>query len=247
MLAQATGSYFERTVSPLLGEHFANVWVHRLAEDSPSSIVVPPDGAIDLQWMAGRWRVAGPDREAQTESLPAGSVVVGFRFKPASAGPWLGVQACDLCNQRIDLEDLRGSHGRLLNAAARSHNGEDLLSHLERVLSQGAAPVHAPDLEMSAVYGLIAVGAPPGRHLVSWLVEKLAISERTLRRRCESAFGYGPKTLDRVLRFQRFLNLVRRSPAESMADLAVAAGYADQPHLVRECRRLALCTPGQIV
>ncbi len=35
----------------------------------------------------------------------------------------------------------------------------------------------------------------------------LGVSERQLRRRFEDAVGYGPKTLARVLRFQRFLAL----------------------------------------
>jgi AraC-like DNA-binding protein len=173
--------------------------------------------------------------------------VVGFRFKPAGATPWLGVQASDLCDQRIDLEDIGGSRGRLLNAAVGPRQGVGLIAHLEAVLAQCETAVGAPDLEMSATYDLIAAGPPSGRYLVSWLVTELAISERTLRRRCESAFGYGPKTLDRVLRFQRFLNLARGPRSVSTAELAAAAGYADQPHLVRECRRMALCTPSQIV
>jgi AraC-like DNA-binding protein len=152
-----------------------------------------------------------------------------------------------MCNRRIDLEEFSGSQARLLNAAARSQKGPDLLTHLEHVLTLGGSAAHAPDLQMGAAYDLIAAGAPPGRHLVSWLVKELSISERTLRRRCEWAFGYGPKTLERILRFQRFLNLSRRAPKLSTVELAAAAGYADQPHLVRECRRMALCTPSQIV
>jgi AraC-like DNA-binding protein len=247
MLAKANGSYCERSVSPQLGEHFSRVWVHRLPESSTSPIIVPADGAIDLQWVAGRWRIAGPDQEGQSELLSPGAVVVGFRFNPATAAAWLAVPATELRDRRIDLEDLNGPAARRLNAAVRPKAREDLASHLEQVLMRCAAPISAPDLEMRAVYHLIEAGVPPGRHLVSWLVEELAISERTFRRRCESAFGYGPKTLDRVLRFQRFLKFVRRTPTAPTAELAFAAGYADQPHLVRECRRLALCTPAQLV
>jgi AraC-like DNA-binding protein len=75
---------------------------------------------------------------------------------------------------------------------------------------------------------------------------ELGMSERTLRRRFEAAFGYGPKTLDRILRFQRFLTSRHGLEARTTAHRAAAAGYADQSHLVRECRRLALCTPGQL-
>jgi AraC-like DNA-binding protein len=71
------------------------------------------------------------------------------------------------------------------------------------------------------------------------------MSERTLRRRFDESFGYGPKTLDRILRFQRYRRLARQ-PDASTAVLAVEAGYADQAHLVRESRRLMGVTPQQL-
>src|SRR6266540_3327904 len=45
--------------------------------------------------------------------------------------------------------------------------------------------------------------------VVAKLAATLGTSERQLHRRCLDAFGYGPKTLDRVLRFQRFLSMAR--------------------------------------
>ena len=62
-----------------------------------------------------------------------------------------------------------------------------------------------------------------------------------------AAVGYGPKTLERVLRFRRFLDLAAREPAAGLAGLAAAAGYADQAHLTRECGRLAGAPPGRLV
>ena len=59
-----------------------------------------------------------------------------------------------------------------------------------------------------------------GRLRIAQLTAALGLSERTLRRRCESAFGYGPKTLERILRFQQFLRLLRRSTAPRLAELA---------------------------
>jgi AraC-like DNA-binding protein len=99
---------------------------------------------------------------------------------------------------------------------------------------------------MQRVFALLSVGAPPGSPVVPWLCRGLGMSERTLRRHCEDAFGYGPKALDRILRFQRLLKLLRSFPEASTASLALDAGYADQAHLVRESRRLAATTPRRI-
>jgi AraC-like DNA-binding protein len=70
------------------------------------------------------------------------------------------------------------------------------------------------------------------------------VHERTLRRRCTAALGYGPKTLDRILRFRRALRLIRSHVP--LADAARQAGYADQSYLTNECRRLANATPGEL-
>jgi AraC-like DNA-binding protein len=79
------------------------------------------------------------------------------------------------------------------------------------------------------------------------LTSTLGMSERTLRRRCEHGFGYGPKTLDRILRMQRFLRLVSAQKGLSLTKLAAAVGYADQAHLTREARELTGLTPTTIL
>lgn len=71
-------------------------------------------------------------------------------------------------------------------------------------------------------------------------------SERDLRRRSRSASGYGPATLARIVRLHRALGLARRSPRR-LAELAVAAGYTDQPHMNHDVRALTGTTPGRLL
>ncbi|MGH6822192.1 MAG: helix-turn-helix domain-containing protein [Methylocella sp.] len=246
MLAQQAGIYREHAVSHPLRDHFAYVWVNRLSQSGGVPFVVVPDGAIDLQWVAGRWRVAGPDREPMIEQLPAGAAVVGFRFQPGSASTWLGAAASEFCGQRVWLEDVWGRAGREADRAATALGPDPLIDALESVLSQWAESRPLPNAEMMMAYRLIAEEPAPEEYVVPRLMAELGLSERTLRRRFEMAFGYGPKTLDRILRFQRYLSSGHGLEPGTAARRAAAAGYADQSHLVRECRRLALCTPGQL-
>jgi AraC-like DNA-binding protein len=58
-----------------------------------------------------------------------------------------------------------------------------------------------------------------------------------LHRRSLDAFGYGPKTLARMLRLQRALAAARSGVP--LADTAMRTGFADQAHLSREVRALA--------
>ena len=75
------------------------------------------------------------------------------------------------------------------------------------------------------------------------LSDDLGVGERQLRRRTIAAVGYAPKTLQRVLRFQRFLRMARSHCALGLAELAAANGFADQAHLTRECAALGGLPP----
>ncbi|TGV62444.1 AraC family transcriptional regulator, partial [Mesorhizobium sp. M00.F.Ca.ET.149.01.1.1] len=101
----------------------------------------------------------------------------------------------------------------------------------------------ALDRQMGRAFDVIRDGLPPETPLVPFLQRHLHMSERTLRRRFDDTFGYGPKTLDRILRFHRFRRLQRQQSDASTALLAIEAGYADQAHLIRESRRLTGATP----
>ncbi|MGM1018536.1 MAG: helix-turn-helix domain-containing protein [Actinomycetota bacterium] len=72
---------------------------------------------------------------------------------------------------------------------------------------------------------------------------ELGESERTLRRRMLSDFGYGYATLVRIERAARARHLLLRGAQTSEA--AASAGFADQAHLTREFRRLVGITPAQ--
>ena len=94
---------------------------------------------------------------------------------------------------------------------------------------------------------------PPPRTCPSCGAEHATLSpfcpscDKRYDRRFARAVGYGPATLVRVQRFQRFLGLAEREPASPLGRLAAEAGYADQAHLTRECRRLSGLSPAALL
>ena len=90
---------------------------------------------------------------------------------------------------------------------------------------------------------------PAAAGRVGALGPAVGLGERQLRRRFLAGVGYGPKTLARVLRFQRLLALLQASPdtRPSLAEAAFRSGYADQAHMTAECTRLAGRSPAALV
>ncbi|WP_322418617.1 AraC family transcriptional regulator [Mesorhizobium huakuii] len=247
VLAQTTGSFQESPADRRLAASFVSVWVHRMRDRDAPPVVITPDATIDLQWIDGRSRVAGPDREPQIETLPSGSTIVGFRFRPGAAAGWLGVPANRIVGERLDLGELWGTQARHL--AGRIQATPDLtklVGQLEEAIGAYMQDHRAPDAAMGFAFDAIDQGLPVDKPLVPFLLRTLHMSERTLRRRFEESFGYGPKTLDRILRFHRYRRLRQTSGDASTAVLAIEAGYSDQAHLIRESRRLSGVTPSTL-
>jgi AraC-like DNA-binding protein len=78
-------------------------------------------------------------------------------------------------------------------------------------------------------------------------IARLAAAHNLSTRQLERAFrehvGIPPKTFSRLARLNHALDLSRRNPAEDWAGIALAAGFYDQSHMVRDFRALTGETP----
>jgi AraC-like DNA-binding protein len=171
------------------------------------------------------------------DTLAPGSVVVGARLGPGAGGNALGLPLSELRDLRVPVDEL--------DPALASELPGDLepRAAIARVAAAAARLVAArpPD---ALVFEAARRLARPGAR-VETLAGELGVSERQLRRRCHAGAGYGPKTLQRVLRFRGVLDRLA-PPGEDLAALAAGAGYADQAHLTREFGRLAGLPPGAL-
>jgi transcriptional regulator GlxA family with amidase domain len=207
---------------------------------------VLPDGCMDVVWTGSRLLVAGPDTRA-TRSDEARDVI-GVRFRPGAGGAALGLPACELLDARVDLEDVWGVAARELaerlaqRDSAQPERASRLAAGGGAALIEAAVAARATPLDPLVVEAARQVGAGESVHSVA---QAVALSERQLRRRFHAAVGYGPKTLGRVMRLQRFLRAARASD-EGLAALAAAAGYADQAHLSADARALTGRSPREL-
>jgi AraC-like DNA-binding protein len=249
VLGQALGGYSERRPARGLELHFERTWCHVAPSGMRRPVAIVPDGHADLQWLNGTLRAAGPDRTVNTEDLPASSVVIGLRFRPASLARWLGVAASALVDARAPLEALWGAEARrIADYASEGRSPEAIAQRLEHALLERASRVPAPDPAGVAIFRTVAASTSTEAEVTQHICRALGMSERTVRRRSLEAFGYGPKTLHRILRFQGFLQRARAcTTAGPLAQLATEAGYADQAHLCKEARLLSGMTPSSIL
>ncbi|MFE7746955.1 helix-turn-helix domain-containing protein [Nocardia sp. NPDC057455] len=216
----------------------AVLWIKIVDRGGPV-LPVLPDGCMDLIWMDGRLMVAGPDTRAHRPRGTAGDRYVGVRFFPGTAPALLGVPARELRDQRVELGQLWPS-AVVRSLMGRIEGAGDPAVALEEIVLRRAAGAEPADPLPRWVVGALAAGRP-----VAAVAGAAGLGERTLHRRCLDAFGYGPKTLTRVLRMQRALASARGGVP--LAETAALAGFADQAHLSREVRALAGIPMGELL
>jgi AraC-like DNA-binding protein len=202
---------------------------------------VLPDACMDVIWHreSGSLFVAGPDTEPQVGLLEPGTLVA-LRFAPGCAPAVLGVPAESLRNDRVALDAIwpPAVTRRLAATLAETTSVDAAHTALEHAITQHAKG--SRDHIATGVLRLLAAGTP-----VALLADTIGLSERQLHRRCLAAFGYGPKVLHRILRFNRALDLARAGVP--FADAAQRLGYSDQPHLSREVKALAGVPLGALI
>lgn len=239
------GTYREFAPSPPLHALLACRWERELPPGDPAdSTLILPDGCVDLLWRDGELLVAGLDRRARWSPVRSGATIVGVRLRPGVAGAVFGIPASELLDARIPLDELLGARvsemSERLNGA-QGREAEYLL--LEGIVASAVTDASPDPLVLAATRRL---GFPGSR--VDELADALGISERQLRRRFHQSVGYGPKTLDRVLRFRRLVSQARAVSAGEvdLSRLAADLGYADQAHMARDSVRLTGLPPRRL-
>jgi AraC-like DNA-binding protein len=222
----------------------ATAW-RRTVPGVGAELRVVPDGCMDLIWASGTLLVAGPDTRAQVTAGPPGPAFAALRFPPGLAPAVLGVPATELRDRRVELASLWcPAEARRLEATAAAALDaaglEAVVAALESVAARRLGAAGGPDSWVARLAGWLRAGSTVGA-----AAARAGLSERQLHRRSLPLFGYGPKTLGRVLRFDRALALARSGRA--FAEVAADAGYADQAHLSREVRSLAGVPLGALV
>ncbi len=216
------------------------LWASVAPDGAGRDVLVLPDGCSDLIWEQGvGGYVAGPDTGPARTGTSAGTVIVGARFRPAAGGAVLGLPLSELRDQRVSLADLLPAQARSLASALSPAAAAAVLLDVTGVLVTASSPD-------PAVTRAAALLRDPAARTEDIAV-RVGLSERQLRRRAHAAACYGPKTLQRILRFQRFVRAADAAAAPlDLADAAARAGYADQAHLTRESVALSGLTPAAL-
>jgi AraC-like DNA-binding protein len=245
--------YRERSPSAILQPFVECIWTlngaAREVVAQPERIL--PDGCMELIFHRGKpFRRRG---ELQPHCFVVGQMigpaflqvstrieVVGIRFRPGGAYPFLMFPMHELTHRFISVTEVWGRLGReleerVLGAPSTRQAVRMVVHDLERLLISA-------DVGKNRAQGLASVQI---QHHGTLSVRELAyeggISERQLEREFNDVVGLPPKVFSRILRFQRVFEAFEENA--KWVDVALECGYYDQPHLIADFRQFAATTP----
>jgi transcriptional regulator GlxA family with amidase domain len=202
---------------------------------------VIPDGCSDIITCdEGAPVLVGPDLRSRWPSLADNTVITGLRLRPGALRAVIGCAAAELVDTSVSLNDVSGSAQRL---HVDLHSADTLRARLALLEQWVRARLHgaARDLEVIRACGILA--AQPHADVADVAVA-LGWSVRKAHREFVAACGYGPKTMQRILRVQRVIRFAHRTREPlRLVDVAAGGGFADQAHMTREFRAVTSFTP----
>ncbi len=208
--------------------------------DAPWRIAGAKDDAtpaVESSFFAGLFErsvwveATGPAHCVQIDLTPIGAhLVFGFPMH-------------ELANRVVSLDDvLPAGERRLAERLADATSWSARFELLDRVLAKRLAEATPPSREV--VWAYDALEQTGGRVPIASLAEGIGRSRRHLATRFREQVGLPPKTVARIFRFRRALELLGRG--SGFAELAYECGYFDQAHLNRDFRQFAGTSPGEL-
>ncbi len=162
-------------------------------------------------------------------------------LQPTALHRLFGVDAAELADDAVEARLVFGAgYDRLRDAVLAAPDFAGRVAAAQGWFASRLDEARADDPVDAAARLLRRAG---GRLSLDRLAARTGLSERQWRRRFELQTGVAPKLYARIARLDGALALRRARPDLSWSELAVAGGYFDQSHLLRDSRELLGCTP----
>lgn len=202
----------------------------RIVPDSRASILV----SVSRRTSVIQCTIAGARSRFIDVDIGGRRITCGLRLQIGALPVLFGVPARDFTDRVVPLACLTGEPARALGQRLEESRAVSAILQALFAFVADASRGRAPMCDPRAFDGAARV-SQIGRHLDR--------APRATYNRIVAQVGLPPKAVLRVDRLHRALHAAGAGASWSAA--ALAAGFADQPHLVRDCRRLLGETPAQ--
>ncbi len=171
------------------------------------------------------------------------SAGVQVNLTPIGARLLTGLPMHELTNTVLTAGDAFGAEGgELIERLREAPNWSARFLAIDRFVR--ARLLVASDRPEAMLWAYSTLRRTAGAASIGSLAEALGYSQKRLIAQFREHLGLPPKTLARVMRFERAVGMIRKAEGVDWAQVVLDCGYYDQAHLIREFKQFAGMTPG---
>lgn len=200
----------------------------------------PATGTVRGEWCG--LLLAGVHHSYQLVETAQQHSMLGVALRPGGAWRLLGIDADELCDRHVPLENILGT-----TAAEWGERLLEIRDPLDRLCWLDGALCRRTQRRLNSTVAWAAdqLSRFPDTARIGILADEAGISTRRFNECFRRQIGINPKAFARIRRFQDALARLQRRPDTHLSLLAVETGYADQAHMIREFETLSGFTPAQ--
>ena len=203
-----------------------------------------PHPNVHLVVEHGQARVYGVHQARFVRQLQGQDQVFGIKFKAGGFYPFYRRPVAELLNRSIPASACFGAAGdKLTQHVLTAPNFEAMCRAAEALLLRQLPKADAQVGRVSSLLACIARGTDIVT--VDHVLALSGLNKRGLQRRFQQYVGVSPKWVIQRYRLHEAVAQVQAGRTLSWSALALALGYFDQAHFVRDFRQLVGMAPGE--
>lgn len=165
-----------------------------------------------------------------------------IEFHPGGLYPLIGIPQSELMDDSFPFAQLDTPlHRQILEVLLSTDDIAALIQGIDRVFLQRLMAVDPRSPLLGAIGQILDAR---GGISAAQVAAGAFIGQRQLERLFRRHIGAGVKSFSRIVRVNHALKLLR-DPAQNMTSVAMAAGYFDQSHFIRDFEALCSAAPGE--
>ena len=171
--------------------------------------------------------------------------IFGAALRSNMAYHLLGLSLSELSNQRLNMDAVWPNRTEVIcSRMARTQSFSERAAVFSEFLRNAMRCDVEPSNDFLNVFHDIVTTQEAGPNL-DGILKRHRTNGRMMRRHFAKYLGIGPKRMERLVRIQRGLDLMRRDSDVNLALISNQLGYSDQAHFSRECQAMVGMTPSR--
>ena len=220
----------------------SQIYRFQAGEHSDATFAIP-DGCVDIMFdcteQSPSAKICGSTVCAQNAKLKKGHHYFGVRFMPGMILKSFDISTKELISQRLNLFDFVQDKTSLLEQLVAPQDFSTQAQIIEQYLIHDT--IVAPSSKTQTV--IEAIIQHSGNIQVAQIEQLTGISKRTMQRLFSDEIGLSPKAFCRIVRCQSAIRTINQTSDLRLIELANDLGFSDQPHFMREFKKLISSTP----